>query len=66
MRARWGSGGCEAIYRYTGQIPRFPLVIGQRGSRKETNRGELEILRRNADKGLPCGSQKFIGKLERL
>jgi putative transposase len=28
--------------------------------------GELEILRRNADKGLPCGSQKFIGKLERL
>jgi len=27
---------------------------------------ELEILRRNADKGLPCGSQKFIGKLERL
>jgi len=28
--------------------------------------GELEILRRNADKGLPCGSQKFIGKLEQL
>ena len=28
--------------------------------------GELEILRRNADKGLPCGSEKFIGKLERL
>jgi len=23
---------------------------------------ELEILRRNADKGLPCGSEKFIGK----
>jgi hypothetical protein len=28
--------------------------------------GELEIIRRNADKGLPCGSQKFIGILERL
>ena len=28
--------------------------------------GELQILRRNADKGLPCGSQKFIGQLERL
>ena len=28
--------------------------------------GELEILRRNTDKGLPCGSEKFIGKLEKL
>ena len=27
---------------------------------------ELEVLRRNADKGLPCGSEKFIRKLERL
>lgn len=27
---------------------------------------ELEVLRRNADKGLPCGSEKFIRKLEKL
>lgn len=27
---------------------------------------QLEILRRNADKGLPCGSQKFIHRLEKL
>ena len=27
---------------------------------------ELEVLRRNADKGLPCGSEKFIHKLEKL
>ena len=27
---------------------------------------KLEVLRRNADKGLPCGSEKFIQKLERL
>jgi putative transposase len=26
----------------------------------------LEILRRNVEKGLPCGSQKFIQKLEKL
>lgn len=27
---------------------------------------KLEVLRRNADKGLPCGSEKFIQKLEKL
>ncbi|MGQ0577755.1 MAG: adenylate/guanylate cyclase domain-containing protein [Betaproteobacteria bacterium] len=27
---------------------------------------ELEVLRRNADKGLPCGSERFIRKLEKL
>ena len=27
---------------------------------------KLEVLRRNADKGLPCGSEKFIRKLEKL
>lgn len=27
---------------------------------------EMEVLRRNADKGLPCGSRKFIQKLEKL
>ena len=27
---------------------------------------ELDVLRRNADKGLPCGSDRFIRKLERL
>jgi putative transposase len=27
---------------------------------------EMEVLRRNADKGLPCGSEKFIRKLEKL
>lgn len=27
---------------------------------------QLEVLRRNADKGLPCGSPKFIQKLEKL
>jgi len=27
---------------------------------------QLEVLRRNADKGLPCGSGKFIRKLEKL
>ncbi len=27
---------------------------------------QLEVLRRNADKGLPCGSPKFIHKLEKL
>ena len=27
--------------------------------------GQLEILRRNADKGLPCGSDKFILRLEK-
>jgi putative transposase len=27
---------------------------------------QLEVLRRNAEKGLPCGSQKFIRKLEKL
>ena len=27
---------------------------------------KLEVLRRNADKGLPCGSGKFIQKLEKL
>jgi putative transposase len=27
---------------------------------------QLEVLRRNVDKGLPCGSQAFIRKLERL
>jgi len=27
---------------------------------------EPELLRRNVDKGLQCGSEKFIGKLERL
>ena len=27
---------------------------------------QLEILRRNVDKGLPCGSDKFIQKLEKL
>jgi putative transposase len=26
----------------------------------------LEILRRNAQKGLPCGSQKFVRKLEKI
>lgn len=26
----------------------------------------VEILRRNADKGLPCGSEKFIHRLEKL
>ena len=26
----------------------------------------LEILRRNVEKGLPCGSEKFIQKLEKL
>lgn len=26
---------------------------------------ELDLLRRNADKGLPCGSEKFIRKLEK-
>jgi hypothetical protein len=28
--------------------------------------GKLYVLRRNADKGLPCGSEKFIQKLEKL
>ena len=27
---------------------------------------KLEVLRRNADMGLPCGSEKFIRKLEKL
>jgi len=27
---------------------------------------KLEILRRNADKGLPCGSERFIHKIEKL
>lgn len=27
---------------------------------------KLEVLRRNVDKGLPCGSEKFIQKLEKL
>ena len=27
---------------------------------------ELEVLRRNVDRGLPCGSARFIGKLEKL
>jgi putative transposase len=27
---------------------------------------KLEVLRRNAEKGLPCGSDKFIQKLEKL
>jgi len=27
---------------------------------------QLEVLRRNAEKGLPCGSEKFIRKLEKL
>jgi putative transposase len=27
---------------------------------------ELSVLRRNVDKGLPCGSQTFIGRLEAL
>ena len=27
---------------------------------------QLEVLRRNAEKGLPCGSDKFIRKLEKL
>ncbi len=27
---------------------------------------KLEVLRRNAEKGLPCGSENFIQKLERL
>ena len=27
---------------------------------------QLEVLRRNADKGLPCGSDKFIRRLEKL
>lgn len=27
---------------------------------------KLDVLRRNADKGLPCGSEKFIRKLEKL
>jgi putative transposase len=27
---------------------------------------KLEILRRNAQKGLPCGSQKFVRKLEKI
>jgi REP-associated tyrosine transposase len=27
---------------------------------------ELAVLRRNADKGLPCGSETFIGRLEAL
>lgn len=27
---------------------------------------KLDVLRRNADKGLPCGSEKFIHKLEKL
>ncbi|MHB8405760.1 MAG: transposase [Gammaproteobacteria bacterium] len=27
---------------------------------------QLEILRRNADKGLPCGSDRFISRLEKL
>ena len=26
----------------------------------------LEILRRNVEKGLPCGSEKFIQRLEKL
>jgi len=26
----------------------------------------LEILRRNVEKGLPCGSERFIRKLEKL
>jgi putative transposase len=26
----------------------------------------LEILRRNVEKGLPCGSEKFVRKLEKL
>jgi putative transposase len=30
------------------------------------NMEELMNLRRNVDKGLPCGSESFIGKLERL
>lgn len=28
--------------------------------------GRLEVLRRNADKGLPCDPKKFIHKLEKL
>jgi putative transposase len=27
---------------------------------------KLEVLRRNAQKGLPCGSAKFVQKLEKL
>lgn len=27
---------------------------------------KMEILRRNVDKGLPCGSERFLGKLERI
>ena len=27
---------------------------------------KLEVLRRNVDKGLPCGTEKFINKLEKL
>jgi putative transposase len=27
---------------------------------------KLQVLRRNADKGLPCGAEKFIQKLEKL
>lgn len=27
---------------------------------------KFDVLRRNADKGLPCGSESFIRKLEKL
>jgi len=27
---------------------------------------KLEVLRRNVDKGLPCGSAKFIRKLKKM
>jgi putative transposase len=27
---------------------------------------KLEVIRRNADKGLPCGTEKFIQKLEKM
>ncbi len=40
--------------------------IDQRGWPEEDDPLKLDILRRNVEKGLPCGAEKFIRELEKI
>ena len=71
---RWSSAAAHCNLRSDELLTKAPFWLKQfaapgdwsawlaEGDRAE----EIDRLRRDADKGLPCGSDRFIGKLERL
>lgn len=70
----WSSAAAHCGLRHDPVLTKKPAWQSQFGSISDWSvwlaegdePSRVEILRRNADKGLPCGSEKFIQKLEHM